>query len=270
MARADRPYWIHSQPEEDADPKPRRPTGAPCPLGCNSKWRRAQEQLDAHDKAVEAWEANPVGDPPEEPDVPVLNPWLGDPVLCRRCQSQTRMQLAELADLAAQADMENTGHRKGPDAERVSGSKHAASPSPICDDLDELASMLRGWQSVALDEDEIPARAGYLMSEISTLIARLYSIHFTKLVSNEAVAQDFAEEIRRWYRHLRDDVTRTGTGRQQMKRPCPRCDRYSLTLEDGADYVSCSTPTCGRLMNRDEYRKFDELYDQLQHPAEAC
>ena len=74
MARADRPYWIHSQPElDDADPKPRRPTGGPCPLGCNSKWRRAQEQLDAHAKAVEAWEANPVGDPPEEPEVPVLN-----------------------------------------------------------------------------------------------------------------------------------------------------------------------------------------------------
>ena len=265
MARADRPYWIHSQPElDDPDPKPRRPTGAPCPLGCNSKWRRAQEQLAAYDKAVQAWEATPVGDPPEMPDVPALNPWLGDPVLCRRCQSQTHMQLAELADLAAQADMENSGHRKGPDAERVSGSKHAASPSPICDDLDELASMLRGWQSVALDEDETPPRTGYLMSEIGTLCARLASRHFSKLVSNEAFAADFAEEVRRWYKHLRDDVTRMGTGRQQLKRPCPRCDRYSLTIEDGAEHVTCGTPTCQRLMSRSEFEVYDRLFDEMK------
>ena len=264
MTRADRPYWVHSAPEDDGDPKPRRPTGAACPMPCNSKWRRAQEQLNAYDKAVEAWEATPVGDPPEMPDVPVVNPWLGDPVLCRRCQSQTHMQLAELADLAAQADMENSGHRKGPDAERVSGSKHAASPSPVCDDLDELASMLRGWQSVALSEDETPPRTGYLMSEIGTLCSRLYSIHFHKLVANEVFAADFASEVRQWYRHLKDDVTRSGTGRQQLKRPCPRCDRYSLTIEDGADYVTCSTPTCGRLMSRDEFSQYDRLFDEMK------
>ena len=212
-------------------------------MGCNTKWRKAQEQLDAYDKAVKAWEDNPYGEPPAEPEVPVLNPWLGDPVLCGRCMNRVRMELAELSDLADQAAAENTGHRKGPDAERVSGSKHAASPSPVCDDLDELAWMLRNWQAVALGQDETPPRAGYLLSEISTLCARL-GRHFPALMGNEGAAQPFAEEVRKWHRQLKDSTTRTGTGRQQMKRPCPRCDRYSLTVEDGADYVTCSTPTC--------------------------
>lgn len=268
MARsADRErYWVHSAPapDDDPDPKPRRPSGPACAGPCNAKYRRAQQQLDDYEAAVKAWEAAPVGQPPEEPDVPVISPWLGDPVLCGRCANRVRMEIAELSDLAAQADAENTGHRKGPDAERVAGSKHHPSPSPVCDDLDELAWMLRNWQAVALGQDETPPRTGYLMSEISTLCARLSSLHFQALMANEDAAQPFAEEVRHWHRHLKDHTTRTGTGRTQMKRPCPRCDRYSLIMEDGQEYIACGTPVCGRLMSRDEYSTWDRLYDEMK------
>ena len=133
MARPDRreKYWVHSQPDDEPqDPaKPRKPTGCRCPMGCNAKWRRAQEQLDAYGKAVKAWEGNPQGEPPAGPRR-LSNPWLGDPVLCGRCMNRVRMELAELSDLADQAAADKMGHRKGPDAERVSGSKHARVPVP--------------------------------------------------------------------------------------------------------------------------------------------
>lgn len=264
MARQER-YWVHSEPASDEEPaRPRKPTGAPCPMGCNARYRRAQQQLDDYEAAVKAWENAPVGEPPEEPEVPAVSPWLGDPVLCGKCQNRVKLELAELADLADQASAENSGHRKGPDAERVAGSKHHPSPSPIHDDLDELAWALRNWQAVALEQDETPPRTGYLLSEIGTLCSRLSGRYFMKLMLNEDVAQPFAEEVRDWYRRLKDKTTRTGTGRTQMKRPCPRCDRYSLILEDGQEYIACGTPVCGRLMSRDEYSQWDRLYDEMR------
>lgn len=258
-------YWVHSAPvDAEEATRPRKPTGAACPSSCNARYRRAQQQLDDYEAAVKAWEENTVGAPPEEPDVPAISPWLGDPVLCGRCMNRTRMEIAELSDLAAQADAENTGHRKGPDAERVAGSKHHPSPSPVGDDLDELAWVLRNWQAVALSQDETPPRTGYLMSEIATLCARLSSIYFTTLMANEDAAQPFSEEIRDWHRRLKDHTTRTGTGRQQLKRPCPRCDRYSLVREDGAEYIVCQTPVCNRLMSLSEWDLYDRLYDEMK------
>jgi len=259
LARRGEKYWEHSFTQQPEQPRRKPPPGSPCPLSCNTRWRQAQEILNSYAAVVLAWEADPIGNPPAEPEVGEVRPWLGDPVLCPRCQSQVRQELAELSDLAAIADAENTGHRHGPDADRISGSKAAPSPSPVADDLDELASILRDWQAVALGMDETPARTGFLMSEIATLCARLSSLHFTKLMSNADVAASFAEEVRQWHKRLTGQ-TKAGTGVHHKPRPCPRCSRMSLTWRDGTSYVSCSNPDCARMMSLDEWRAYDESF----------
>lgn len=264
MARPDHreKYWVHSAPEDEPQdpakpPPPRRPAAQACEGPCNARWRKVQALLDAHQKAVEAWEAAPAGKPPAEPEVGEVRPWLGDPVFCSKCQARTRTELAELSDLAAIAEAENTGHRKGPDADRVSGSKYAPSPSPVCEDLDELAFVLRSWQAVALNEDETPARTGYLLSEIDTLTKRLSTVYFLRLMGNADVAGDFAREIRQWHKQL-VGATKAGTGKHQKKEPCPRCGRYSLTWRDGDQYVACEGRDCGRLLSLPDYESHAE------------
>ncbi len=236
----------------------RRGTGEPCRGPCNHRWRQAQKQLDAYEEKLKAWEENPIGGPPAEPQIPAgLSPEPGDPVFCGRCYGKFHRQLAEIADLAAIADAENTGHRKGPDAERVTGSRYAPSPSPVCDDLDELASMLRGWDSDARGLDDIPPRTGWLQSEIGTLVARLHARHFPVLMSDAARGPEFATEVAWWHRRLRG-TTKAGAGRHNKPMPCPRCGGKTLEWEEGATYVECMRQeggirTCGKLMSLDDY-----------------
>ena len=247
----------------------RRPAGPPCPGPCNARYRRQQEALEAYAAQVEAWQENPVGSPPAEPEVGELHPWAGDPVLCPRCQSQARMELAELSDLGAILDAENSGLRHGPGSDRVSGSRHAPSPSPAADDLDELCHALRGWQSVAMGEGDIPPRTGFLMTELDTLTKRLSSIYFTRLVANADVAGDFAREIRQWHRRLTGQA-KAGTGVHQKAVPCPRCGRYSLSWRDGDRHVACRNPDCARMLSLEEYDAYEEAYRGGARPVDAA
>jgi len=265
LARRGEKYWEHSFTEEPR----RRPIGPPCPSRCNIRWRQlVKEPLDAFGKAMKAWQEDPAGMPPEEPEVPDLRPWPGDPVLCQRCQSQVKTELAELADLADIMEMENTGHRHGPDADRVSGSRHAPSPSPVADDLDELASVLRDWQAVALEMGDTPARTGFLLSEVGTLCARLAGRYFPKLANNPDVAASFAEEISQWHRRFTAQA-KAGTGLHHKREPCPRCGRYSLTWRDGDTYVACSARECARMLSLDEFRAYSESLAAGRPPGVA-
>jgi hypothetical protein len=238
--------------------QPRRPAGNPCKGPCNHRWRQAQKTLDTFGQALKTWQDNPVGNPPAEPQIPEgLSPYPGDPVFCGRCYNRYHQQLDEIGDLAAIAEAENTGHRTGPDAERVTGSRYAPSPSPVCDDLDELASMLRGWDSDARGLNDIPPRAGYLQSEIGTLVARLTSRHYPVLMADAVRGPEFAGEVAWWHRRLRG-TTKTGTGRHHKPMPCPRCGGKTLEWEEGATYVECMRQdkgirTCGKLLSLDDY-----------------
>lgn len=267
MARRVEQRWEYSF--ELRDSRERKPAGPPCPGGCNSRWRRVQELLTAYEAQLATWQEAPTGNPPAEPEVSEVRPWLGDPVLCQRCQSQTRQELGELSDLAAVLDAENTGFRHGPDAERVRGSKHAPSPSAIVEDLDELAHVLRGWQTVAMNAEDIPPRAGYLMTELDTLTKRLASIYFTRLMGDQSVAADFAHEIRSWHRRLTAEA-KAGTGTHQKRAPCPRCERFSLFWRDGDRYVGCRTPVCGRMLSLDEYADWESAWLGSGAPTTAA
>lgn len=273
MVRTDRPYWPHSQPDPQTPPRPRRPASRACLGPCNTRWRRAQQTLDAHDAAVKAWEDNPAGSQPDEPQVPVVSPWPGDPVFCPRCQAKLRLRLAELDDLASIAAREADGHRSGPDAERVSGTRGTRSPSPAADTLDELASMLRGWESAARRTDSTPPRRGYLATEITTTVCWLVA-HFETLITNPDTAADFAREITEWHRML-TRMTKAGTARHPKPMPCPRCDARSLEWEEGTEYVECTNRDwgnreCRKLMSLAEYdAAFDAWMRNGQHHEAA-
>lgn len=230
-----------------------------CPGSCNGDYRRRKALHEADVAAYaklleERADTDPIPEPPKAPDI---EPWLGQPVWCAKCQGILRAELLDLDDLAAMiavipplAKPAETG------AGRVSGSRDRASTSPRMDDLDELGEWLRNWESVARDEDDPRPRRGYLATERTTITAWLTE-HFDILIINQDIAQDFGEEIRRWHRGM---ATRAAAGRmsRHMKKACPRCRLYTLWLIIGDDYIRCVNEDCNRAMTRQE---FDDMTD---------
>jgi len=252
--------------QEEGERERRRPTGGPaCPGPCNARHRRAQEALDAYAEALRLWEKYLIGAPPAEPEVPPVSPWPGEPIFCGRCQALIRRELAELDDLAAIRLAGADGHRRGPGSERVGGSRGTPSPSPSVDDVDELASMLRGWESVARGQDDTPPRRGFLAREITTVICWLVA-HLDEILASDAYATEFATEVRLWHKRL-CAAEKAGTGRHQMPLPCPRCGERTLEALDGAEHIECVNRNfgphgghCGRLLARHDYDALMETW----------
>ena len=217
-----------------------------CPGSCNAALRRARREykkaLADYDQALIDRAADPGLPEPERPEPPDQKPTLGEPVFCWRCTAMIRRELAELEDLAAPAQATADGYGAVPGGERVSGSPQGHSLSPSLDDLDELISVLRRWESVAVEGRTRPRR-GFLALELTT-VADQVLLHFDRLISmtgrqapaiqdSPTWAQVFAYDIRQWHRRL-TGATKAGTGRHQKTAiPCPRCDRYSLVWEEG-------------------------------------
>jgi hypothetical protein len=195
---------------------------------------------------------------PEQPDEPELRPWEGSPHYCPRDAATVRRELAELDDVASIVTAYADGHRTSTEAgARVSGSRSAPSPSPASDAVDELESVLRGWES-ALRGTDPPARRGDLAQKVTTSVAWLLA-HFDAMITHPDFGADFGQEISRWHRDLRERA-KAGTGRSKKPMPCSRCHYQSLYQEDGATYVECSRKAeCGRLMTISEYEaEFEE------------
>jgi hypothetical protein len=194
----------------------------------------------------------PPGPIPEPPEKPRITPWPGLPTWCARCKSVIHTELLELDDLAALilaipplARPAETGTAK------VSGSRTAPSPSARMDDIAELGEWLRSWEAVARKSDVSRPRRGYLATEMTTVTAWL-AAHFDPLINDPDVAGDFGGEIRRWHR---DMCRRAAAAQMQrhMKKPCPRCDLYTLWITMGEDYVRCINEECGRMLTRADY-----------------
>jgi hypothetical protein len=260
MPRRGEKSWQYSfEPSEvlrQAEQPRRKPSGSPCAGPCNSRARKAQAALDAYAAEVAAWQGNPTGPPPEEPEVEVVSPWPGDPIFCARCTALIRHELKELDELACRRIAEADGHRRAPGGERVGGSRGTPSPSAPADDVDELASMLRGWESVARGKDSTPPRRGFLAREVTNCVDWLVA-HFDEVIA-AGYAPDFALEVRQWHKRL-CTVEKAGTGRHHLPVPCPRCGEKSLETLDGAEFVECTNRNfgdhgghCGRLLSREE------------------
>ena len=237
-----------------------------CRGPCNARYRRAQADYTA---ALSDWHTaraarHPDDPEPARPDPVTLRPWDGAPVWCPRCQAQIRRELAELDDLASIITATADGHRTAADSDtRVTRSPAPPSPSPAADDIDELASMLRGWESAARGEDPKPRR-GYLATEITTTVSWLVT-HYDPMITNPDYAADFGTEIRAWHKRLARRA-KAGTGKTPRHLPCPRCQHRALCQDQGADYIECLN--CGRLMSMDEYdTEVEEQHRRQNLPA---
>ena len=224
-----------------------------CPGPCNSTYRRRHA---LHEAAVAEYarkletraDDDAVPEPPQAPDI---SPWYGNPVWCGKCMSAIREQLAELDDLAALVAAIPPLARPAEETVKITGSRSAPSGSARMDDLEDLNSWLRSWEADARAEDDPRPRRGMLARESTTLTAWLYH-HFDLLITKEDAALDFGQEIRRWHRDLSRRAS-AGQIRRHQKRPCPRCNLYTLWLTMGEDYIRCVNEDCRRVLSRQEY-----------------
>lgn len=224
-----------------------------CVGGCNRGWRDAEL---AYARALKVWTET---DPTERGDRPAkhtIRPYLGVPVWCLRCTSDIRVKLAELDDLAAIYTAAADGHRTGPAGERVSGGKGQPSPSPTHDDLDELWSVLHGWETAFRGQDP-QARRGYLAQSITTVVAWLSS-HFDAVIAHPDIAPEFGQDVRRWHKAFKGK-SHAGVEKHAKKRACPTCDYRTLSWRDGDEYVRCDNPSCLRMLTLGEYAEYDRL-----------
>jgi hypothetical protein len=227
--------------------------GGICAGPCNTAYRRKHALFEAavaeYARVLETRrDSDPIPEPPQPPEI---QPWYGNPVWCGKCMSSIREQLAELDDLAALVGAIPPLARPAEESLRVTGTKSAPSASARMDDLEDLNSWLRGWESVARKEDDPRPRRGLLARESTTLTAWLYH-HFDVLITDEDAAGDFGGEIRRWHRDLARRAA-AGQVRRHQKRPCPRCSLYTLWLTIGEDYIRCVNDDCRRVLSRAEY-----------------
>jgi hypothetical protein len=225
-----------------------------CPGSCNSGVRKAralhEEALREYGTALAALTG---GDPvPDPPGPPTVRPWHGDPVWCPRCTSVIHGELADLDSLAALLAALPPLVRISEDdaAGKITGTPGERSASPRMDDLEELAGWLRNWESAARDTDP-GYRRDYLATEVTRLVSWL-TFHFDRLITDPAKAGDFGAEVRCWYRELSRKAA-AGQARRHKKRPCPRCNLYTLWWIIGEEYVRCINEDCNRVLTLAEY-----------------
>ena len=222
-----------------------------CPGTCNRPYREAREQFK---KALADYDREGRLDANQSrPIPPSIQAWPGDP-WCGRCKSRIRETLAELDVLAALFAATADGHRTAPGTERVSGSADPLSPSQAGDDLDELVSMLTGWEDSYRDHKGWPslARRGHLASRETECIAWL--MRNLDEILRTPFAVDFGTEIMLWHREF---TNKTKAGQRTLRKPlrCPRpqCRLLTLTWTEGDTYVTCGNPDCQARIPLAEY-----------------
>jgi hypothetical protein len=220
-----------------------------CPGNCNRHYREARERFR---QALADYD--PLDADQSRPIPPAIQPWPGNP-WCGRCRSRIRETLAELDDLAALLLATADGHSAGSGGtERVSGSAEPRSPSQAADDLEELASMLRGWEDAYRELIDAPslARRGHLASAVTTCIAWLCARLDQILTAPFAV--DFGQEVMLWHKEF-TNKSKAGvrTLRKPLRCPRPSCRLLTLTWTEGDTYVICNNPDCQARIPLAEY-----------------
>lgn len=223
-----------------------------CQGNCNARWRDAQ---GAYTAAMALYD--PLDAAQERPAPPTASPWPGEPVWCGRDSSRILAELAELDDLGALLAAAADGHRGAGAGQRVSGSPASLSPSPAADDLDELVSVLTGWQEAYSDVAGWPSppRRGVLSTRLTACVAWL-RFHAparddgSGLLAHDGIAADFGGEVMAWHRRLAG-AARAGTRRLRKPLRCPGCGLLTLLWTEGEDRVGCSM--CPRILTYPEY-----------------
>jgi len=253
MAKPARPY----RPTEPPAEPEHRPSYGDCTFRCNTRYRAA---VRAHDTALAAWIARDCTGP--EPAPIEIQPWPGDPILCRRCASVIRGALRELPlAYTALASVKFLTRSASADEERRGRSDVPPSPSPGADHADEILRTTASWEDDlrqhlghhasphALDPDPLAAltaSVGYLNANYQAMTGRIN------------VAADFTAEI--WRLHATAlAMVKNKPIRRHLPAPCPSCDMLALIQEEGIAgkpwYVECVERAggCGRLYQEQEW-----------------
>jgi phage FluMu protein Com len=229
-----------------------------CSGSCNSGYRKARALYSAAMAEYAARLNRDDGSTPVPPDPPDIQPWLADPIWCSRCCAAIRRELAELDDLAAVLAAMPPGIRPAITGQRehvkVSGTREHASPSPMIEELDELADWARQWEAAYKGRDAI-ARRDYLATQLTTAIGQLL-FHFDAIIAHEDIAPGFGAEVRRWHREL-TSMSHAASAARHVKKPCPRCRLFTLWETLGEDYIRCTNVDCNRMMTRAELDQAD-------------
>jgi hypothetical protein len=222
-----------------------------CPGTCNRGYREAQaafkQALADYDREgrLDANQSRPIP--------PSIQAWPGNP-WCGTCKSRIGQALAELDYLAGILHAAADGHRAAPGTERVSGTAEPMSPSQAGDDLEELSSMLKGWEDAyrELRDWQFTAPRGHLASPETETINWLGK-HLKEILVTPFAA-DFGNEILQWHREF-TNKTKAGVRTERLPLRCPRphCRLLTLTLTDGDTYVICHNPDCQARIPRTEY-----------------
>lgn len=233
-------------------------TGGLCPGSCNSAYHKAKALYAAQVGQYETHLAKlKDGDAVPEPPEPVeIRPWYGHPVWCFRCQAVISRELAELDELAARLAQLPPGIRAAAETPRehvnVQVSRSPASPSPAVDTLDDLAGWLRMWEEKYRHLrrwNPSPPPRGHLADRLTAGIEWLGARAGDILAS--PFGGQFGEETRRWHGSLRA-LTHSASYARHVKKPCPKCHRYTLWERVGETYISCVYEPCGFLPTREE------------------
>jgi len=268
MARGD--YWEHSfrsdaERHDDrwkqrgngrvllASQEPRRARGngpdpRACPGPCNETYRKA---WDAYRAAVAAYD--PLDSAQSRPAEPEEGGYLGDPVWCGPCAGKITLRLAELDDLAGILTAAADGHRDASGLERVASSADPGSPSPAADALDEMHSMLSGWETAwrELNGWLSPPPRGTLATRETACVNWLRR-HLAAILASETIGADFGLEILQWHREAAGSAK---AGVRTLRKPmrCPSCRLLTLFWTEGDATVNCKNPDCGRILDLAAY-----------------
>jgi hypothetical protein len=253
---------------------PPAPSAGPCPHRCNRDWRKAVED---YDKAVAAWAA--AGYRGQEPAPVEIEPWPGEPILCRRCTATVRAALRELPrayDALAAVPFLTRSASAG--EERRGRSDVPASPSPGADHQDEILRLAREWEDAVRKHLGHAAATDAFGRPTATLAAAVeyLNANYTALLEWERdPVEEFARDIERAF-STAVAMVKNKPVRKHLPVPCPTCDTLSLIQEEGIAgkpwYVECVERAggCGRLFTESEYSWLTQLITDGHVPTAAA
>lgn len=255
-------YYRPDYQQPDTAPEPEAiPSNGPCSHWCNNKWRKA---VKAYNEAVKKWVER--GCAGAEPQPALLEPWPGEPNVCRKCGTVVRSALRELPKAYdALASVKFLTRSASADDERRGRSDVAPSPSPGADHQDEILRLACEWEDALRRHLGHQAAIDHFGNPQATLAGAVDYLNANyRALADEwdyDIVEEFANDIHKAY-GTAVAMVKNKPIRRTLPVACPTCDLETLIQEEGAPgkpwYVECSERLggCSRLFSENEYEFF--------------